>query len=313
MKKPLAFLLAAMISIISFTTSAFAAANPFDDYPEVNNPNIVKPPTPVKLVETYTDLGTHKIYANIQGKTYKNRPTVVFEAGFGQDSTAWRYVQPVIAQQTLTVSYDRSSLGKSEPTPKDSKRDAIGIATELHNVLEQLKVPKPYILVGHSMGGNYVRVFQGLYPDEVAGIVSVDGTVDTFEKDILLPYFDHDYLVNEYIPAFNAAEQMGLGSFDDVRASTNQAFSFRSSLKKLPLVVLSAQKQIMPYSPEEDLEGLKYIGAGVDSRWHELQAQLAKQSMKGRFILTKDSAHEINLYRPDIVINAINSILKQVK
>lgn len=311
MKKSLSFLLAVMISMIAFTSAASASSNPFDDYPEVNNPYTVDPPAPVSLVEKYVDLGTHQIYANIQGEADNYRPTVVFEAGFGQDSTAWRYVQPVIAEQTLTVSYDRSSLGKSDATPMGSNRDAVGIATELHQILEELQVPKPYLLVGHSMGGNYVRVFQGLYPDEVAGIVSVDGTVDTLQNDIHLPYYDHDFLFNTYIPSFDTAEEMGLGGFDDLLTANDQARSFRYSLENLPLMVLSAQKQVMPYSPAEDLEVLQYADWGrADLRWHELQAELAAESTQGTFMIAKDSAHEINLYRPDIVIQAIEHILE---
>jgi pimeloyl-ACP methyl ester carboxylesterase len=34
----------------------------------------------------------------------------------------------------------------------------------------------PYLLVGSSFGGYNVRVFNGLYPDEVAGIVLADAT-----------------------------------------------------------------------------------------------------------------------------------------
>ena len=311
MKKSLSFLLAVMISMVAFTSAASASSNPFDDYPEVNNPYTVDPPAPVSLVEKYVDLGTHQIYANIQGEADNNRPTVVFEAGFGQDSTAWRYVQPVIAEQTLTVSYDRSSLEKSDATPMGSNRDAVGIATELHQILEELQVPKPYLLVGHSMGGNYVRVFQGLYPDEVAGIVSVDGTVDTFEKDILLPYFDHDFLFNMYIPAIDAAGEMGLGNYEDMIYSNAQAYGYREALANLPIFVLSSEKQIMPYSPVEDQETLQFIDLDQsDLRWHELQAELAAESTQGTFMIAKDSAHEINLYRPDIVIQAIEHILE---
>lgn len=312
MKKSFSFLFAIMISIFAFTSSVAASTNPFEEYPEVNNPYITEPPAPVSLVEKHIDLGTHQIYTNIQGKAFENRPTVVFEAGFGHDSTAWRYVQPVIAQRTLTVSYDRSSLGKSDATPIGSSRDAVGIATELHQILEALQVPKPYILVGHSMGGNYVRVFQGLYPDEVAGIVSVDGTVDTFEKDILLPYFDHDFLFNEYIPASDAGQEIGLGDYEDMIYSNAQAYGFRPSLADLPLFVLSSQKQMMPYSQMDEAIA-EYIDLDrIDLRWHELQAELAAESTKGTFLIAKDSAHEINLYRPDIVISAISQILDQV-
>src|SRR5262249_4842645 len=50
------------------------------------------------------------------------------------------------------------------------------IATELQAALQNVNALPPYILVGHSVGGPYVRVFAGMYPNEVAGLVLVDPT-----------------------------------------------------------------------------------------------------------------------------------------
>ncbi len=43
----------------------------------------------------------------------------------------------------------------------------------LHALLEALGIPPPYILVGHSMGGAYIRLFTALYPREVAGLIFI--------------------------------------------------------------------------------------------------------------------------------------------
>jgi pimeloyl-ACP methyl ester carboxylesterase len=55
-------------------------------------------------------------------------------------------------------------------------RDARHIAAELHTALRNANVAPPYILVGHSVGGPYIRVFAGMYPSEVAGLVLIDPT-----------------------------------------------------------------------------------------------------------------------------------------
>ncbi|HVH72990.1 MAG TPA: alpha/beta fold hydrolase, partial [Candidatus Dormibacteraeota bacterium] len=34
--------------------------------------------------------------------------------------------------------------------------------------------PGPYILVGHSIGGSFARIYAGRFPGEVAGLVLVD-------------------------------------------------------------------------------------------------------------------------------------------
>ncbi len=83
-------------------------------------------------------------------------------------------MQPQVAERTRVVAYDRAGVGWSDrgPEPRDGRQ----IATELHTALEAAAVGGPYVLVGHSFGGVYVRIFADLYPDEVAGLVLVDPT-----------------------------------------------------------------------------------------------------------------------------------------
>jgi pimeloyl-ACP methyl ester carboxylesterase len=54
-------------------------------------------------------------------------------------------------------------------------QDGIDLATDLHTLLERAGIAAPYLLVGHSAGGPYVRVFAARYPEQVAGMVLLDG------------------------------------------------------------------------------------------------------------------------------------------
>jgi len=63
-------------------------------------------------------------------------------------------------------------MGWSEPGPVP--RDARQISTELHTLLTNAGIAGPYILVGHSAGGLYVRMYAAQYPEEVIGMVLVD-------------------------------------------------------------------------------------------------------------------------------------------
>jgi pimeloyl-ACP methyl ester carboxylesterase len=59
------------------------------------------------------------------------------------------------------------------------------IATELHSALKAGGVPGPYILVGAASGGNHIRAFADLFPEDVAGLVLLDADasdVDTAEN-----------------------------------------------------------------------------------------------------------------------------------
>ena len=76
------------------------------------------------------------------------------------------------AKFSRVVSYDRAGLGWSGPDP--APKTAVLAARRLRSVLLHSRVPPPYVLVGHSMGGLFIRVFADLFPDEVAGMVLID-------------------------------------------------------------------------------------------------------------------------------------------
>src|SRR4029079_17451033 len=81
-------------------------------------------------------------------------------------------VQREVAQFTRVCRYDRANRGQSDSAPKPrSAQDAVN---DLHAVLITAKVPAPYVLVGHSLGGIIVRLYAHQYPGEVAGLVLVD-------------------------------------------------------------------------------------------------------------------------------------------
>jgi pimeloyl-ACP methyl ester carboxylesterase len=113
--------------------------------------------------------------------TGQGGPTVILETGLGGWSSQWALIQPEVAQTTRVCSYDRAGLGWSDAGL--APRDARTIATELHALLGAADVSGPFVLVGHSNGGLYARMFAGMYPDEVVGMVLADATpVDLFER-----------------------------------------------------------------------------------------------------------------------------------
>src|SRR4051794_38164306 len=126
-------------------------------------------PPPGQLV----DVGGHRLHVYVQGAT-SGSPTVILEGGAGLGSVTWGWVQPRIAETTRVVSYDRAGVGWSDRGPEP--RDGLQIARELHAALQAAGIEGPHVLVGHSFGGLYVRMFADLYPDEVVGLVLVDPT-----------------------------------------------------------------------------------------------------------------------------------------
>ena len=114
------------------------------------------------------DVGGHRLYIECTGS---GGPAVILQAGLGASSSSWAGIAPAVAATTTVCTYDRAGHGRSDEV---GPQDGIALATDLHTLLERAGVPGPYVLVGHSSGGPYVRVFAAQYPDEVAGMVLLD-------------------------------------------------------------------------------------------------------------------------------------------
>lgn len=107
--------------------------------------------------------------------TGQGAPTVIMEAGFAGSSLGWARVQPKLAAVTRACSYDRAGYGLSDPGPPP--RDGAAVARDLDKALTAARVRGPYVMVGHSAGGLYARLFAARRPRDVAGLVLIDPSV----------------------------------------------------------------------------------------------------------------------------------------
>ncbi len=117
------------------------------------------------------DVDGHQMHILCAGE---GSPTVILEAAGGHFSTTWALIQPQVAQGTRVCAYDRAGYGWSES--RSEARDAKQIAAELHNLLIAAEIKPPFVMVGHSVGGIYIREYNAQYPGEVVGMVLVDST-----------------------------------------------------------------------------------------------------------------------------------------
>ncbi|MDP4302667.1 alpha/beta fold hydrolase [Leptothrix discophora] len=101
-------------------------------------------------------------------------PVVVLQSGLGDGRMTWSTVWPQLTASHRVFALDRPGYGDSPSTT--SPRDPCQVARDLHAALRDAKVPPPYLLVGHSLGGLYQDVFARLYPDETAGLLLLDPT-----------------------------------------------------------------------------------------------------------------------------------------
>lgn len=125
-------------------------------------------PYPGQLV----DVGGYRMHIHCVGN---GSPTVILDSANMGTVSNWAWIQPEIAKTTRVCAYDRADTGWSDlsPQPNDTRRNA----EALHNLLDRAGETGPYVLVGHSLGGLYVRMFAEIYPDEVTGMVLIEGTL----------------------------------------------------------------------------------------------------------------------------------------
>jgi len=146
----------------------------------------------------------HRLHLNCRGT---GRPTVVLISGFGEVSSAWSWIAGDVSRDTRVCSYDPAGRAWSESG--EESQNASARARDLHDLLRQAGETGPHVLVGHSFGGLYARIFAARYPEDVAGMVLLDAThPDMFR----LPSYPGIYEVYRRISAlFPSLARLGVG------------------------------------------------------------------------------------------------------
>ncbi|WP_138735346.1 alpha/beta fold hydrolase [Modestobacter excelsi] len=117
------------------------------------------------------DVGGHRLHLHCTGS---GTPSVVLQSGLGESSANWARIAPAVAGVTRVCAYDRAGQGWSEDAP--SEQDGLQAAADLHTLLDRAGEHGPYVLVGHSIGGDHAMVYASRHPEQVAGMVLLDAT-----------------------------------------------------------------------------------------------------------------------------------------
>lgn len=295
-----------------------------------------------KSVSLGPEFGGLKLNIDCQGQ---GSPTVVLDSGLGVPGVGWEPVQKEAAKFTRVCWYDRAGYGWSEGS--SAPRTSLEIAKELHALLAAAGEKGPFVLVGHSFGGYNVRVYNGQYPGEVAGMVLVDashedqlsrmspGLQATMQKmtqslkrqEMLAPLMIR-FGVMRYSQR-NQPPSPGLSKefsqelqylqmqpkFVAAAGSEMGLFSPDSAaevraagnLGDKPLIVLTAGKNVSAADLPPGTS-LKDFEDFHQTWVNDLQMKEANLSTRGKRIMVPDSDHMIPFERPDTIVEAIREV-----
>lgn len=271
-------------------------------------------------------------------------PTLVLEAGRGDDFLGWGKVQSALSRSTQVCSYDRAGFGWSDPQP--GPRDAAHIASQLHELLRQADIQGPLVLMGHSAGGIYIRAYATRYPHEIAGLVFVDASSPTqdlempaamraldehstfqvalLKASIRLGFARAMGMCDQVMPGFEA--QAGLLKADacipaQINVYQREMAGWPVSLLDtaqtgkygdLPILVFSRDPD-QPLPPQLPASVTAAEWRQANAIWDRLQQGLAQLSTRGHRIIAKGSGHYIQFDRPDVLNSAAPVFIQDIR
>lgn len=236
------------------------------------------------------DIGGRSLYLDCRGE---GQPTVVLEAGSGADSSTWSAVIDALSATTRTCAYDRAGRARSDPTERHTLADA---ATELHGLLSMAGEPAPYLLVGHSLGGAYLRVFADAYRGEVVGLVMVDTFDPDLQTDRIHPLLGD--LRPEY-EVFLDSLRDTVSRVDSLDWPVSEQQLHSSSVAGLPIEFVVAPR----YEPQLS----EATNADIAAAWRAAYESLSPGMV--RTTTAWGAGHNVQIDRPDLVIEATRRIV----
>jgi len=287
------------------------------------------------------DIGGYRLNLYCFGR---GGPTVVLEAGAGWGAVAWIGIQRTLADRAKVrvCSYDRAGINLSDPGPAiRSPGDDVG---DLHKLLRAARVDAPYVLVGWSAGGVIARRYAYRYPDEVAGLVTVDGATydfveekrtasnprvretlsqclqaarnDDFDTDAVL-FGRCAPIVNplNFVPEMR--EQLAryvrdavtyertLASFERVEAAGAELRHMRRSYGALPLRVIVAGNHFGDATTDD--------APIAEADFVRHSYQIATLSTRSRMIVIPEMTHAAQLERPVEILAIIADLIGQIR
>lgn len=250
----------------------------------------------LSTVSCSSSLSLHAATMEVDGRTVAyaaggSGHSVVFESGGGDGYAAWGTVLISMASNAAVFAYDRAGQGGSTALP--GPRDGTHMVAELQRNLDVAHVPPPYVLVGHSLGGPVMVLYARLHPDDVTGIVIVDGRPATFTDRCFAELGEANvecFPSADTIASLRPVDRLELAGLEDTMHQLLAAPPFH----QVPVVVLT-------HSNAEKTPAFEAL-------WLKMQDEMATE-LSATHHVVPNTGHNIQLDAPSSVVDAITEVL----
>jgi pimeloyl-ACP methyl ester carboxylesterase len=262
--------------------------------------------------------------------------------GMASSMDEWEIVVNGLAKQAKVIVFHRAGCGKSELG--EEKKNTNSTVNDLYKLLGNLDIHDPVILVGHSYGGLCVQHFAISHPDYVSAAVLVEA--NSTEMHLLNDAIGSNHnkhmiemwrlwskmepeqiksklssqsvpdLTNfsvearERILQFKINPKMYQAMAEEMEELENSAQAIRvaGSFPQIPLTVIGRDPD---YSVRLlTAQGMpEQLAKKIEDVWQELITKQLDLSKNSKYIEAEQSGHGVHIDRPDIIINAVLSVI----
>ena len=254
-----------------------------------------------------------------------NSSAIIFENGLGVGLGHWNTIIDEIAQFAPVFSYDRAGVEKSDkvyqtPTPKF-------VAGNLKAILTAINIPPPYILVGHSLGGVYIRGYAGYYPNDVQGLIFIDPADFTETKEdwrILLrklgmPDKRVEETVYDRLYSTTPVDSANFGPWSESQVLTGLRRTDFVELNNLPLpdvpiyFFVGGKFEVPVERWSKDFNHPEFFRVKTNYNMERWQKVIHSSSKGGNLIYLSKCGHFVHRDDPKAVISNIKIMVESLK
>ena len=251
-----------------------------------------------------------------------NTPIIVFESGLGTDLGNWDKIIDELSKSLPVFAYDRAGIGKSDkifdmPTVKT-------VSKNLKALLTTLNIPPPYILVGHSLGGVYIRAFAGFYPNEVAGLVFIDPADFTETKkdwhnllsSLNIPSKRVDEMIFERLYKPSPVDSVHYGSWSEGQILTDLRRTDFSEINILPVpnvpiyFFVGGKFEVPVERRSKEFDHVAFFNHKTDANNERWKQFIYSSNKGGALIYLTNCGHFVHRDDPKTVIGNIKIMLE---